>query len=210
LNLAKTYLGEDVVYYTTDGNGESYFGGGRTDGALTTVDFGPVDDPAHSFSDLQAFFPDYKGPYVNSEYYTGWFAHWLEPFQRFSPEKLARQLDVYLRSNSSSFSVNMYMFLGGTTFGFYPGANANGDGSDYKSDPNTYDYDSPLTENGGCGVKCGLVREVILNHTTRVGVPEMPANISSAAYGLIQVGFVDRCVPVTEISSLRHAHLQWY
>ncbi|KAK3851558.1 hypothetical protein Pcinc_041804, partial [Petrolisthes cinctipes] len=60
-------------------------------------------------------------PLMVMEYWTGWFDHWLAGIHStFSPEKFADNLETIMKYNSS---VNMYMFIGGTSFGFMAGAN---------------------------------------------------------------------------------------
>ena len=57
------------------------------------------------------------------------------------------------------YSVNMYMFHGGTNFGWMNGANSNG--QDYQPDTTSYDYDAPLDEKGDPTAKFTLFRTVI-------------------------------------------------
>lgn len=42
----------------------------------------------------------------------------------------------------------MYMIHGGTNFGLTAGANSQSGNSDYHADVTSYDYDSPITEQG--------------------------------------------------------------
>ncbi len=42
----------------------------------------------------------------------------------------------------------MYMIHGGTNFGLTAGANSLNGASDYQADITSYDYDSPITEQG--------------------------------------------------------------
>ena len=58
------------------------------------------------------------GPLVNTEFYTGWLDNWGKPHQTRSSEVVAGMLDDILKRNAS---VNMYMFFGGTNFGFMNG-----------------------------------------------------------------------------------------
>ena len=73
-------------------------------------------DPRQPFSVLRKF--QAKGPLVNSEFYPGWLDHWGEPHQTRSPGEVAKYLDMILALNAS---VNLYMFEGGTNFGFMGG-----------------------------------------------------------------------------------------
>ena len=58
---------------------------------------------------------------MNSEYYTGWLTHWGDAHAaNTSSRDLASGLDRMLAAN---ISVNLYMAHGGTSFGFWSGAN---------------------------------------------------------------------------------------
>lgn len=59
-----------------------------------------------------------SGPLVNSEFYPGWINNWGRPFQHRDAETVAKNLDSLLSKN---VSVNVYMFHGGTNFGFMNG-----------------------------------------------------------------------------------------
>jgi len=55
---------------------------------------------------------------VNSEFYPGWLDHWAEEHQKTEAATIALYLDKILAMNAS---VNLYMFEGGTNFGFMNG-----------------------------------------------------------------------------------------
>lgn len=55
---------------------------------------------------------------MNSEFYPGWLTHWGENLQTVSTLKVVKTLDEIL---STGASVNIYMFFGGTNFGFKSG-----------------------------------------------------------------------------------------
>lgn len=88
-----------------------------------------------------------RGPLVNSEYYDGWLSHWREPSPIVSSYEVVKTMKDMLAMNAS---INLYMFHGGTNFGFTSGANKY-DGlkkSDYLPQLTSYDYNSPLDEAG--------------------------------------------------------------
>ena len=58
-------------------------------------------------------------------------------------------------------NVNLYMFHGGTNFGFSNGANDNGPNNTYIVQPTTYDYDAPITEAGDVTSKFMAIRKEI-------------------------------------------------
>ena len=73
-------------------------------------------DPAKAFAVLRKYQPN--GPLVNSEFYPGWLDHWGGKHQMRRAADIAKYLDMILALNAS---VNMYMFEGGTNFGFMNG-----------------------------------------------------------------------------------------
>jgi beta-galactosidase len=78
-----------------------------------------------------------------SEYWPGWFDHWGHPHETRPIAPQIEDIDSILNRGAG---INIYMFHGGTSFGF-------GAGSSYINDkflPNvtSYDYDAPLDESG--------------------------------------------------------------
>lgn len=58
------------------------------------------------------------GPLADSEFYPGWIDHWGMKFEHRDAEVIANDLDIWLSAN---YSVNVYVFHGGTNFGFMNG-----------------------------------------------------------------------------------------
>lgn len=176
----RQYLGPNVVLFTTDGASLGFLKCGYTEGLYATVDFGPFnDDPMNHFSAQRHYEP--KGPLVNSEYYTGWLDHWGEHHSTRSTETVADSLDAILKINAS---VNMYMFEGGTSFGFMNGAN--GGDSSYLPQPTSYDYDAPLSEAGDPTDKFFAIQKVISKYASIPSVPT-PSASNKTAYGKVQM-----------------------
>lgn len=59
-----------------------------------------------------------KGPLVNSEFYTGWLDTWGSPHSHTDKEVLCATLDAILKFKAN---VNLYLFEGGTSFGYMNG-----------------------------------------------------------------------------------------
>ena len=173
----RQYLGQSIVLFTTDGDGDGYLKCGTLVPDLyATVDFGITTNP--NFAPQRQYEP--HGPLVNSEFYTGWLDHWGEPHQRRDGRQCADSLDILLGMNAS---VNMYMFEGGTNFGFWNGANSGG--NNYSPQPTSYDYDAPLSEAGDPTDKFFLIRSVIQKYQP---VPStVPPATSKTAYGKVQL-----------------------
>lgn len=82
------------------------------------------------------------GPYLVPEFYPGWLCHWGEKFPRSDAKGVAEAFAWYLNND---VSVSIYMWHGGTNFGFWNGANF---GGVFQPHITSYDYDAPLDEAG--------------------------------------------------------------
>jgi beta-galactosidase len=131
------------------------------------------------FATLRKFRPN--GPFFNSEFWAGWFDHWGGKHASTNASSEADNLDWMLKQG---YSVSLYMFHGGTSFGWMNGANSNG--KNYEPDVTSYDYDAPLDESGRPTSKYALFRQVIAKDTgtnlvtpptlaPTMGIPEFPA-----------------------------------
>jgi beta-galactosidase len=141
----------DTLLYTADGPAQ------LTKGSLpelpAVVNFG-TGDATSSFARLEELRP--HEPHMSGEYWAGWFDHWGDKHHVTNGEKEAAELRWMLQQ---SYSVSMYMFEGGTSFGWMNGANS--DGTDYQPDTTSYDYDAPLKEDGEPRAKFYLFRKAI-------------------------------------------------
>ncbi|KAI1304943.1 Beta-galactosidase [Halotydeus destructor] len=153
----KKYLADDVVLFTTDGDSDNAVKCGKIDGVYATVDFGTGANVNAAFAVQRRAEP--KGPLVNSEYYPGWLDHWSEPHQTVTTQRVVDTMKTILDAGAS---VNMYMFHGGTNFGYKNGAN--GDSYTYQPGPTSYDYDAPLTEAGDPTDKYFAIRTLVGNY----------------------------------------------
>ncbi len=122
-----------------------------------------------------------SGPYFNSEYWVGWFDHWGSNHAHTNAANEAANLDWMLKQG---YSVSLYMFHGGTSFGWMNGANSNG--KNYEPDVTSYDYDSPLDESGRTTAKYAAFRELIAKDTgaTLPAVPVVPPAMKIAEFKL--------------------------
>uniref|UniRef100_G1PQ15 Beta-galactosidase n=1 Tax=Myotis lucifugus TaxID=59463 RepID=G1PQ15_MYOLU len=168
------HLGNDVVLFTTDGEMEKLMQCGALQGLYATVDFGPGANITKAFLIQRKYEP--KGPLINSEFYTGWLDHWGQPHSTVKTEVVASSLQDILARGAN---VNLYMFIGGTNFGYWNGANM-----PYQPQPTSYDYDAPLSEAGDLTEKYFAVRDVIRKFEK---VPEgpIPPSTPKFAYGKV-------------------------
>ncbi|MCU1323294.1 MAG: glycoside hydrolase family 35 [Acidobacteriaceae bacterium] len=135
-----------------------------------------------SFATLKTFRPD--GPFINSEYWAGWFDHWGSKHAHTDTDAEVANLDWMLKQG---YSVSFYMFHGGTSFGWMNGANTDGKGS-YEPDVTSYDYDSALDESGRPAPKYFLFRDAIAKATgvTPLAVPEVAPAVKVAEVSLME------------------------
>lgn len=155
----------DSLLYTADG-GDELLAGTLPD-VHAAVNFGPGDAKSE-FAKLAKFRPGQ--PMFNSEYWDGWFDHWGEHHHTTDSAQQAAEIDWIL---SQGYSINLYMFHGGTSFGFMGGANW--DHNEYQPDVTSYDYDSPVSESGALTKKFYAFGDVIAKHRPGVKFPDPPA-----------------------------------
>jgi beta-galactosidase len=176
--LAKDSLGDETVLFTVD-NANNFMAkcGSAPDVALATIDFGTGTDVAKAFAQQRGW-NNGTGPYVNTEYYTGWLDHWGDEHNKVSWEVVCRDLDKQLALGGS---VNMYMYYGGTNFGDMTGANGDVVVDWYTPDPTSYDYDAPLSESGDLTWKYWKILDIIKKY--RKDIPNYPvANSTKKSY----------------------------
>ncbi|KAM3624499.1 uncharacterized protein V6R79_024275 [Siganus canaliculatus] len=170
--LFRFHLGDEVVLFTTDGGGVNYLKCGSIQGLYATVDFGAGGNVTAAFGAQRHAEP--RGPLVNSEFYTGWLDHWGSRHAVVSSARVVKTLSEMLAVGAN---VNLYMFIGGSNFGYWNGAN-----EPYGAQPTSYDYDAPLTEAGDLTEKYFAIRDVIkMYHKIPEGM--IPPTTPKYAYG---------------------------
>ncbi len=128
------------------------------------VNFGS--DPAAGFKALREILP--QGPLMCGEFYPGWFDTWGSPHHLGKTDIYLADLE-YMLTNNASFSI--YMAHGGTTFGFWTGADR-----PFKPDTSSYDYDAPISEAGWTTDKFFKTRDLFAKHLLPgESIPEPPA-----------------------------------
>ncbi|XP_049521115.1 beta-galactosidase [Dermacentor silvarum] len=152
-DLAWAHLGRDVVLFTADSSDDNMIKCGSVDGVLTTVNFGTGMEPRRAFS--RKWRHQMSGPLMNSELYVGWLDHWGEPHHLVNATHLAQTIRTLLAMKAS---FNLYMFHGGTNFGFKTGANM---AKGFQPQLTSYDYDAPINEAGDATEKFKVIRDAI-------------------------------------------------
>jgi beta-galactosidase len=165
--------------FTADGAPE--LSAGSLPGVLPFLNSG---SPRDEMKDLAAFRPGTA--MMCSEYYPGFFDHWGEPHHLTAAADAVADVGWLLERGDS---VNLYLFHGGTNFGFWSGANATPELA-YQPTTTSYDYDAPLDEGGAPTEKYHRLRELIVRHTGPAPTPAaVPARIAIEPFAL------DRCAP---------------
>ena len=160
--------GITVPLTTVDQPQDDMLENGSLPGVLKTASFGSRS--TERLAALRRHQP--TGPLMCSEFWNGWFDSWGGHHHVTDAAQTAADLDDLLAAGAS---VNLYMFHGGTNFGFTNGANDKGV---YKPIVTSYDYDAPLDEAGNPTEKFWAFRDVISRHAP---VPsERPAPASPA------------------------------
>jgi hypothetical protein len=131
-------LGVPGPFYTADGAAERYLKGVVIPGVAVGLN-GPIGNEK-LWALARKMNPGV--PAIAAETYPGWLLHWGE--DGWKPRDIRGVLKFYM-DHRKSFS--LYMFHGGTNFGFTAGANDGGPGK-YQPDVTSYDYAAPLDEQG--------------------------------------------------------------
>lgn len=165
-----------VPLVTSDGPFLENLNGGVLEGALPTGNFGSRTQ--ERFGVLEKY--TNGGPLMCTEFWVGWFDHWGNGgHKKGNLEESVKDLDKMLELGH----VNIYMFEGGTNFGFMNGSNYY---DELTPDVTSYDYDAVLTEDGQITEKYRRYQEVIGKYTELPKV-EFSAGIVRKSYGSLSV-----------------------
>uniref|UniRef100_A0A3B3VQC3 Beta-galactosidase n=1 Tax=Poecilia latipinna TaxID=48699 RepID=A0A3B3VQC3_9TELE len=116
-------------------------------------------------------------PSLVMEYWTGWYDTWGDLHHVLAPEDMVSTVRNILRRG---MSVNLYMFHGGSSFGFMNGADSD---PSYRALISSYDYDAPLSEAGGYTAKYHLLRDLFSQFNPKGhNLPDMPKLRHSDSY----------------------------
>ncbi|WP_061909958.1 glycoside hydrolase family 35 protein [Streptococcus cristatus] len=149
--------GLDCPLFTSDGPWRATLKAGTLieEDLFVTGNFGSKAD--YNFAQMQEFFDEHgkKWPLMCMEFWDGWFNRWKEPIIKRDPEELAQAVHEVLKQGS----INLYMFHGGTNFGFMNGCSARGV-TDLPQ-VTSYDYDALLDEQGNPTLKYFAVQKMM-------------------------------------------------
>lgn len=164
-------VGVDVPYVTSDGPWGDALACGKVPGTLTTANFGSKVDA--QFKVLRRYT---NGPLMCMEFWVGWFDSWgCGKHNHSDLEENKKDLDDALRLGN----INIYMFIGGTNFGFMNGSNYY---DELTPDVTSYDYDAVLTEWGDITPKYEAFKDIIGRYA-KIPEVEFTTKIQKIAYG---------------------------
>lgn len=183
--------GIDVPLFTSDGTSKENLLDGNIDGCIATLNFGSRVE--ENFAAHDELFPNQ--PKMCMEMWDGWFDAWGDSeHHTTSAEAYAEVVDDMLKKGS----LNMYMFIGGTNFGFTSGANHC---EKFTPDVTSYDYDALLSECGDVTPKFSAVREVIKKYVD-YPLPDVLPSREKTAYGKVEFtefsGLIDNLSSLSE------------
>jgi beta-galactosidase len=152
---------------TVDGFGD--LAKGEVPGIFAGVNFG-IGNHQKGMDAAAAFRPGQ--PIFVTEYWPGWFDAWGHPHQTRPTGPQLEDVDYIL---SHGAGINLYMFHGGTSFGFMSGADMNK--GNYLPDTTSYDYGAPLDESGRPTAKYFELRKIFAKYSacgSEACLPEVP------------------------------------
>jgi len=165
----------DQLRYTNDAGDQASIVNGQVPDVLAEID-GAVKSGFDARQKYVSASSGNPGPLLNGEYYTKWFSTWgpKSSFQTLEGDSsgiLAVLSDVeYMVRGGHSFS--LYMFHGGTNFGF--GNGAVNFGSGLQPFVTSYDYGAPLDETGRPNDLYTDIRKTIAQHV--YNIPAIPSS----------------------------------
>ena len=160
-----------VTLYTNDGSSQSALGAGSIPDVLAETD-GGIDGFAGRDSWIA---PSSVGPYLDGEYYiTGtdqWGVNNTHQEDSGNTAKIQSIQSDFTTVLVNGSSISIYMFHGGTNWGFQNGADF---GSAYEPVTTSYDYGAPLDESGRPNDIYHAIRQTIKSHT-KGDIPKVPS-----------------------------------
>ena len=166
----------DSILYTNDGGVDFTLEGGEVHTVLAEID----GDPSSGFKSRGIYItdPTELGPLLDGEYYTWAPDQWGESNPHNTTvgnpgdvEQFVKDID-YILGNASA-SISLYMFHGGTNFGFGNGALWQNRTTAFTT---SYDYGAPLDESGRTTDLYFTLRNTFQKYVPNGSIPEVPGN----------------------------------
>ncbi|KAG5886129.1 hypothetical protein JTB14_021351 [Gonioctena quinquepunctata] len=127
-------------------------------------------------------------PLMTMEYWSGWYDVWGS---RHNNQTVEVYKGVYEEILKYPSSVNIYMFHGGTNFGFMNGAENrkfDEENSDYHSIISSYDYSAPLDQAGRYTDKYFATKELLEKYNPiKTKLPEIPQELGTTVFSSVEI-----------------------
>ncbi|MEU4791647.1 glycoside hydrolase family 35 protein [Micromonospora tulbaghiae] len=190
--------GISELVFTADGPTELMLDAGTLPGTLAAATLGSKPEAARALLAQRRL----DEPFMVAEFWNGWFDHWGERHHVRGVDSAVHTLAAVIDDGGS---VSIYMAHGGTNFGLWAGANA--DGNRLQPTVTSYDSDAPIAEDGTLTAKFHAMRAT-LGATGPIRVPERmpllpPARVPLAHRADLIAGV--RAVPAREYTGPRPA-----
>ncbi|XP_005347512.1 beta-galactosidase-1-like protein 3 [Microtus ochrogaster] len=183
--IKEALLKRGIVEFLLTSDNDSGMETGSVEGALTTLNMAAFEKD--SFLKLQQMQND--KPIMVMEYWTGWYDTWGQRHNVKSATEIQLTVSRFLRSG---ISFNMYMFHGGTNFGFINGAQSI---YQHRGVVTSYDYDAVLTEAGDYTEKYFKLRKLFASASAG-SLPRLPPRTPKTVYPTVGLSFY---LPLFEI-----------
>ncbi len=175
--LADMYedLGANALCFTSDGVLAFLLNAGTLKNRLCFLNFGS--NAEERIKLLEDYRPNQ--PLVCAEFWCGWFDRWYGERQSRACQEMIAESERYIKNG---IGFNLYMFHGGTNFGFMNGAN--GVNGQYFPTITSYDYGALLSEAGDRTEAYYGVRDLFIKYG--YDVPALTAKeTEKASYGKV-------------------------
>ena len=157
LKMMMDEFGITSPYFTSDGPWQATLRAGSLidEDILVTGNFGSKG--TENFQMMQNFFNQHhkKWPLMCMEFWDGWFNRWGDSIIKRDPQELVDSVMEVIKQGS----INLYMFHGGTNYGFMNGCSARGQRD--LPQVTSYDYDAILDEAGNPTAKYHLLQKAM-------------------------------------------------
>ncbi|WP_329259927.1 beta-galactosidase [Actinoallomurus sp. NBC_01490] len=163
--------GVDGPFYTEDGLSQLERNHTKVPGGAIALSGGD----ASSIAAAREAYP--AVPAMAGEVYPGWLTHWGDDTFQGAGSDVSATIRACMEGG---LSFNLYMLHGGTSFGFFAGANADDASGHYQPDITSYDYEAPISEQGVATPRYTTYRDLIGSYLPEP-LPAVPAPIPSIA-----------------------------
>ncbi|KAL4674801.1 hypothetical protein H8959_018735 [Pygathrix nigripes] len=171
--LHKALLGRGIVELLLTSDGEKNVLSGHTKGVLAAINLQKVHK--NTFSQLREVQRD--KPLLVMEYWVGWFDRWGDKHHVKDAKEVERAVSEFIKYE---ISFNVYMFHGGTNFGFMNGATYFGKHTGVVTSYGKY-YDAVLTEAGDYTEKYFKLQK-LFESVSATPLPQVPKLTPKAVY----------------------------